>query len=606
MNILNKVKGLWIKYMFILTPSQKRWGIVVAIMTLLGAGMETLGVSAILPLIQVIMNPSVLSNNDFFARFFQIMNITNQLQMIWMVCAGVILIYVMKNSFLLFLTFIRSKYSCKVQRELSVEMMRSYLNRGYPFFLDINTGVILRGMTTSISGTYESLFNLFKILAEVLTIICICIYLFMLDSFLAICVMGLASMCLLLVMFGFKRWMQGCGEKEYKYNAAINKTLLQTFQGVKEVLVMHKQNYFTEKYEKQYIERQKPAISKVIATESPAYIIEAVCVTGLLIAVCAKANGIEDSTIFVSRLASFAVGAFRILPSLGRISSSFNQVVFYKPGLDETYDNFKEVRESKYNNDYEITNEKKEKKIISLSKELIVNSVKWTYNNQTDYVLDKLQLTIKKGQSVALIGQSGAGKTTLGDIILGLLKPQEGQVLLDNDTDIYKIPEQWSHIVGFVPQGIYLTDDTIRNNIGFGVDEDKIEDEKVWLALEQAQLKEFVEKLPQQLENVIGERGVRFSGGQRQRIAIARALYQNPDILVLDEATSALDNETERTVMEAIDKLQGNKTLIIIAHRITTVKNCDVIYEIKNGKAKKVDKKELFASNDVGEGIDEN
>ena len=223
-----------------------------------------------------------------------------------------------------------------------------------------------------------------------------------------------------------------------------------------------------------------------------------------------------------------------------------------------------------------------------------IRDVVWQYEGTEKKVLKGVNLIIKKGQSVAFIGQSGAGKTTLADIILGLLYPQQGKVLLDGEHDIHQIPTQWSKLIAFVPQTVYLMDDTIRNNVAFGVDEKEIIDEQIWSVLEQAQLKDFVEELPDGLDTLIGERGVRFSGGQRQRIAIARALYTNPDILILDEATSALDNETETAVMEAIERLQGHKTLIIIAHRLTTVKKCDMIYEIKNGVANAVDKRKLF------------
>ena len=190
-------------------------------------------------------------------------------------------------------------------------------------------------------------------------------------------------------------------------------------------------------------------------------------------------------------------------------------------------------------------------------------------------------MEIKKGDSVAIIGESGSGKTTLADILLGLYKPEEGEVLVDGQ-EIYLNLKQWAQIISFVPQNVYLLDDTIRENIVFG--QSKADDNRIWDALEQAQLKDFVRNLPEGLDTVVGEAGIRFSGGQRQRIAIARALYSQPDILLLDEATAALDNDTEAAVMEAIDSLKGKKTLIIIAHRLSTIKNCNKVYEVKNGK----------------------
>ncbi len=215
---------------------------------------------------------------------------------------------------------------------------------------------------------------------------------------------------------------------------------------------------------------------------------------------------------------------------------------------------------------------------------MAVQGVWWKYPEGERNVLEDASLVIHKGEAVAFIGESGAGKTTLADIILGLLHPQKGEVLLDG-TDIYSIPKRWAKTIGFVPQNVFLIDDTVRHNVAFGIYEDEIEDDKIIRALKSAQIYDFIQGLPHGLDTVVGESGVKFSGGQRQRLAIARALYDNPDILVLDEATSALDNETESAVMQSIDALKGTKTLIIIAHRLSTIQNCNKVYEVKDGKA---------------------
>lgn len=603
MNSLRNVQDVWKKYKFILTASQKRWGIVVVIMTFIGAVFETLGVSVIIPLVQVIMNPEMLLDNPYSASVIHALRLKSRAQLIMASGVAVILVYMGKNVFLFFLSYVRAKYACKVQRELSVEMMKSYLGRGYSFFLNSNTGTLLRGMTNSINGTYEALYYIFKIMAEIFTVACICVYILMMDAMLAFCVIALAVLCLLCVAFGFRKWMKKCGNLEYTLSAAINKILLQAFQGVKEVLVMNKQHYFVEKYEKQYIRRQYAVIGKTVAAESPSYLIEAVCVMGLIIAVCMKAMGTQDVTLLVSQLASFAVGAFRILPSLGRITNSFNQVIFYMLSLEDTYQNFKAVREAPAENKETDKIAKPEER--SFHEKIEVKNVTWKYDGSEKAVLNDVSLVIEKGQSVALIGQSGAGKTTLADILLGLLVPENGKIIMDGQYDIHQMRAAWSRIIAFVPQTVYLMDDTIRNNVAFGMDAEEIDEKQVWEALDQAQLKTFVEELPEGLDTLIGERGVRFSGGQRQRIAIARALYTNPDILVLDEATSALDNETENAVMEAIERLQGKKTLITIAHRLTTVRKCDILYEVKDGKVRQIDK-EAFWSGEADEGKSQN
>ena len=584
MNRLKSVKEVWHKYNYILTTAQRRWGIVVVLLTIVGALFETMGVSVILPLVQVMIAPQQLRENKAIAPIINYLGLGTDAELIWAIGIAVILVYLIKNVFLLFLSWIRVKYACKVQRELSTEMMDSYMKRGYVFFLNTSTGELLRGMRDSITNTYNALYQIFRLLAELLAIAFICAYIMISDITMAVCVILLAVICLLIVVLGFQKWVKKCGEIFYRYAAQINKTLLHTFQGIKEVLVMQRQQYFIDSYKKEYMKQQKGTIGQTVALESPAYLIEAVCVSGLIVAVCIRAINVENASALVPQLASFAVAAFRILPSLGRISSYFNQFMFCLPGINETYNNFKEVRGTGKKQNVIVNEYNAGENRGGFKNKLLIEGVTWRYPNTDADVLQNVSIDIEKGQAVAFVGKSGAGKTTLADIVLGLLPPQKGKVTIDGK-DIVEIPKEKSKMVGFVPQNVNLLDDTVRRNVAFGISDKEIDDTLVWNALEQAQLKETIEKCADGLDTVIGERGVRFSGGQRQRFAIARALYNNPDILILDEATSALDTETETAVMEAIDALQGNKTLIIIAHRLSTIKNCDKIYEIADGKA---------------------
>lgn len=593
MQQIRAFKEIWDKYMFILTSKQKIWGSVLLVMTIIGALFETLGVSVILPLVQVMITPEVLYENKIIIYFQEVFQIQmNQTTLVWLVGIFVAMVYIVKNVYLFLVSYFRARYGCKVQRELSVEMMQAYMRRGYLFFLNSTTGELLRGMRDSVSNTYEGLYQILRALAEIFTVICICIYVMISDATMAVCVICLAIICLLSIVLGFKKWTKRSGEITFKYDALISKTLLQAFHGIKEVLVMHRQNYFVDVYKEQYIKRQTGIIGKTVALESPAYLIEGTCVVGLLIAVCFKATNTQDAANLVPQLAAFAVAAFRIMPSLGRISSSVNSFIICIPGINETNNNLKKVRENK---DIEI--DVKEMPSIESTSEfnwndIVVNNISWCYSDAGKKILDEVSISIEKGKSVAFVGPSGAGKTTFADILLGLLKPQSGQIMIGG-VDISELAPIWKNIIGFVPQNAYLLDDTVKNNVAFGMAEVEIDEKSVWRALEEAQLKEFVESLPDGINTMVGERGTRISGGQRQRLAIARALYNNPDILVLDEATSALDTETEKAVMEAIDSLHGTKTLIIIAHRLTTIKNCDEIYKIDEGKAKKVRYEEL-------------
>lgn len=575
------------KLFFILTKTQKKWSVVIIILTLIGSFIETLGVSAMLPLVQVMLEPAELKKYTIVKVIMDFLHLKRDTQLIWLMGIAVIAVYVLKNIYLLFLSFVRVKYACKVQRELSVEMMESYMSRGYLYFVKTSTSSLLRGMNESIGYMYLALFQTFRLLAEILTIACICIYIMVTDVGMAIVVGTLAFVCLISVVVVFRKWTQRCGETNYHYVAKINQILLQAFQGIKDVLVMQRQKFFVGLYEKNFIKRQKSLIGQAISTEGPAYLIEGMCVSGLIMAVCIKTMNANSTAMLVPELAAFAVAAFRILPSLGRISLNVNQIILCMPGVNDTYENLKEVRNAKK------TLSKTEKYSVGkFENEICLKNVSWKYPEGEKNILDKINLTIKRGEAVAFVGSSGSGKTTLSDIILGLLTPQDGEVLIDG-INISNRNVDWNNTIGFVPQNAYIMDDTIRNNVAFGVNEEDINDEMIWRALEQAQLKNFIEELPDGLYTLVGERGVRFSGGQRQRVVIARALYYNPDILILDEATSALDSETEGAIMDAIEKLQGEKTLIIIAHRITTIQNCDIIYKVENGSVKTCKYEEL-------------
>ena len=575
---------VWKKYMYILTPAHKCWGVVVFICSLLGAISELLGVSVILPLVQAMLNIEELKKNVIIDKIIKFLNLKYDNQILLIIIILVIIVYILKNIFLFLVTYIRTKYTFKVKRELSIKMIYSYISKGYNFFRTNNIAVLLRGCSDSIGEFTDIIFAFFSMISDILLILCIFTFMVRLDYIMAFGVIGVAIICFLLIIIMFRKRMQVAGKSAFEKKAICTKWLHQIFYGIKELLVMNKVDVFVQHYEDAYSARQKAEVKQSIASSSPTFIIEGVCVSGIMLALGIRLFSIEDATTYVATLAAFAVGAFRILPSVGRLSANFNYIVFRTFYVTEVYESMIVANElEEKNNENAITNASKDFK-KKFDKELLIKDVSYHYPDGDEYVLDDVTINIKKGESVALVGPSGAGKTTLADIILGLFTPQKGRVYVDG-IDIFEHKEIWSNIVSFVPQDVYLIDDSIRRNVCFGVLDQDIDDKKVWRALEQAQMKEYVENLKDGLDTVIGDRGIRFSGGQSQRLAIARALYNDPDILVLDEATSALDNETETAVMEAIDALQGQKTMIIIAHRLTTIKNCDHIYEIKDGKA---------------------
>ena len=485
-------------------------------------------------------------------------------------------------------------------------MLQTYMKRPYTYFINTNSARILKGVESDVDGVYAIFDNGFRLIAELTTSVFIGIFLVYIDPIMAVGILFIAIVTMLIILFGFKGHLVRLGHQQRELSMQLGKKAGQAIWGYKEIKVMQRADNFIETYEKSAENARKINISFNFMSALPEKIISVVCISGMIVLVCIRLLMEGDMASFIPKLAVFAVAAFRIIPAISRISVRINSILFYRPYLAATYENVTEVREyEKQQDKYKIDNSVDENVVkitlltgdkYSFKKELKVDNVWWKYDNAENAVLKNLSMTIHKGESVGFIGASGAGKTTLADVILGLMRPQEGQVFIDG-IDVYTIPKQWSRIIGYVPQVVYLTDESIKNNVAFGIPDNEIDEAMIWNALEQAQLKTFVEQLPEKLETRVGERGVKFSGGQRQRVAIARALYCNPEILVLDEATSALDNETEKAVMESIDALQGKKTLIIVAHRLSTIMNCDSVYEIKDGIACKRDKKDILKSN---------
>jgi len=386
----------------------------------------------------------------------------------------------------------------------------------------------------------------------------------------------------------FEKKISQIGAEQQKISASMIKWVNQGLGASKEVKVSGKEDFFINAYTKQSQLSANNSRYMNVLDLVPRLFIETLLVSIVLITMLIIVFQDTDTTYLVSTMALFAMAAFRLMPSINRIVSLITTIRYSQPALKVVYRDLFEEKE-------EVSIIKKDLYAIYKGKKTFNDSIElqnltFKYPNQNELSVKDISLTIPIGKSVAFIGESGAGKTTLIDIMLGLFRPEKGRILVDGK-NLEEQKEVWQKKIGYIPQSIYLSDDTIRRNVAFGIDDAHIDDQEVWRALQQAQLKEFVEALPGQLDAAVGERGVRLSGGQRQRIGIARALYHNPEILFMDEATSALDNETEKGIMRAIDGLKGEKTLIIIAHRLTTIENCDLVFKINKGRLAGVENK---------------
>lgn len=583
-NNLLAIKRIFVQITTILTEKQKKNAIIVCISMIMVSLLELLSISMIYPFLSVMMDAEAMRNTWYIAWVYKIDPNIRLENVILILGVNIIIVFVVKNITILYFSYLQHKFTAQFSAEASTLMLSSYMKRPYEYFINHNSADLLRGVSTDVGATHTELLSIFQFIGETLTVLMLAVYLFITSWEIALGAMILALFCLLGIVFGFKARIKKAGKLYREAHASMNKYSLQAIHGIKEITVSNKRDNFVRQYSISAKKLAKTSLTYNFIGACPERLIEGVCMSGFIGIVCIRILMGVDIKSFIPVLGAFAMGAFKILPSISKISNRINTIIFYQPGLQHCYDNITEARNLEEKMRVLQTEHIGVDTDTRFKNELSVNNITWKYTASEKDVLKELSLIIHKGESVAFIGASGSGKTTLADIILGLFKPQEGNIMMDG-VDIHSIPHIWSKVISFVPQSVYLVDDTIRANIAFGIEAEKISDDKIWQSLEQAQMAEFVRTLPQGLDTIVGERGVRFSGGQKQRIAIARALYDDPDILVLDEATSALDTETETAVMEAIDALHGQKTLIIVAHRLTTIKNCDKVYEIVNGVA---------------------
>lgn len=587
-------RTIFIQLRYVLDKGQRQGALVVLLCMIMSSGMELLGVSAIYPFLQMALDADAIQKKWYVKCIRSVEPDISKKSVLIIIGIAIMLIYIIKNLLLLLSAYVQNRYAANMQRENSIKVLDAYLKRNYEFFLNTNSSIILRGIGADVSGVYLILLCCFTMVSEVLNVILLGIFLFIIDPFITVSAMLLAGAAFLVIVFGFKGKMMRAGQNMRQAGVLKSKYSYQAVMGIKEITVLDRRKPFIDNFRDAAELEAKTSLTNGFLTACPDRILEGVCIAGFMGIVCIEIVLGKDLNTFIPLLGTFAMGAFRILPSIAKLSSRINSIVFSSPCLQSTYDNLKEISQYEEENGGAFEEGKTYiNERISFQNCLEIKNISWKYLNAQNSVLQGLSLTIHKGESVAFIGASGAGKTTLADVIMGLLRPQAGSVEMDG-IDIFSIPHQWSRVIGYVPQSVFLIDDSVRSNVAFGLKKEDVSDDKIWVALEEAQLKEFVEGLPHGLDTIVGERGVKFSGGQRQRIAIARALYENPDILVLDEATAALDTETENAVMESIDALQGSKTLIIVAHRLTTIRNCDKIYEIKDGVAVERRKEEVL------------
>ena len=579
------------KLRYILTRKEKIKLVFLLFMLIIGSFLELLGVGVFVPFIEIIMDPAAILENEILKWLYMFFHEPSIEVFLTYVSLGICGIYIIKNIYLGIMQNCILKFSYNIRMNIAVKLLKTYMSESYTFHLSKNIAELQRCLTND-TGQFMTFINSsLQLLAEAAVCIAIGLYLFDTSHSITVAVVGILIVCVGAFSIVSKKVSTKLGLQNQMYNAKLFQWINQSLGGIKEIKVLHREKYFIDVYQDNYKKLIKGAKNNELLATIPKYIVEAMAITGLLLAVIVKMFfGRREIAGFIPQLSAFAVAAFRLLPSVGKINSYVNSIMYSVPSVDLIYKDLKEIENCRC---VEIE-ETSGKTYLNFEDKINVRDLTYFYPNTENPVLQKVRLEIKKGETIALVGASGAGKTTLADIMLGVLEPQIGDVTIDG-VSIYENMENWHSQLGYIPQTIYLSDDTIKNNVAFGVAAEKIDENAVKEALRKAQLLEFIETLDDGMDTFVGDRGIRLSGGQRQRIGIARALYHDPEILVLDEATSALDQETENAVMESIENLKGSKTMIIIAHRLTTIRNADKVYEVKNAEVIERNKEDIIS-----------
>lgn len=577
-NLLQKINQIFDK-------KQKRQLVLLGFMIFIGGFLETLGVSTMIPVVTVLLTPQkvqeYIDKYEVLGNICAVFHITSVNQVAVSLLLFLMAVYVIKNVYLLFLVYRQNTFITQNRNNMISRVMAEFLNRPYEQYLGADIPTVFRITDSDIPQTFALMLAVLSLASEVVVSCLIFLVLLIQNVKMTLFVMFVFGVLTLVIVKVLKPRLNQIGARNQAIQSRIAKWRIQATYGLKDVKVLNREEFFVRNYYETGKIGANVARNYAVLNNTPRLLIETIFIVSMLSYIAIYINGGGDVSEMMTTIATFGVAAIRVLPSVNRINTYITEIAYATPSLNFVYENLQQGMKTDAMLAERRANSQKEK--LKLDDKIELNHISFHYPDSDKNIFTDAHMVVPRGKSVGIMGSSGAGKSTIVDILLGLLHAQEGQITCDG-VDIFKNYESWLAQIGYIPQSIYLIDESIRDNIAFGIDADKIDEKRIWEVLEEAQLKEFIEELPEGLDTTIGDRGIRLSGGQRQRIGIARALYHNPEILVFDEATSALDNETEAAVMEAVNSFHGKKTMVIIAHRLNTIEKCDIIYKVENEK----------------------
>lgn len=552
---------------------------IILLLMFVAAALEVVGIGMIPAFVAIVADPERVMQVDWLHSMLKTLEITSERDLLLWGGGAMVGIFIIKSIYTITFNYFESQFIFSRQYILTHRLMRSYMQAPFVFHLKRNTAELLRNATQEVNVFIKAVVaKLLKITREAVMALGILIFLFVMEPLISLLVVSLSVLGAGAFIAFNRKKMKKYGEEQQERRGEMIKALNQGLGGIKDARVLNREDNFIEKFR---FEAKRSTILKAyirFIQQVPRPVVETTAVLGMLLVSVLLVWQNRSMSAIIPILSLFAMATVRLMPTIQQIASLYTSLRYNIVSINPLYDDLKELEKfnTRFNEDRSDNNK------LGFNNEIRIRNLSYHYPNSTEQALNGVSFDIEKGEAVAFVGASGAGKTTMVDIILGLLEPDEGGICVDGKNIAENI-SAWQKNVGYIPQSIYLSDETLRANVAFGIPKDDVDNTKVMEAIKRAQLEALVERLPDGLDTIVGEHGTRLSGGQRQRLGIARALYHNPSVLVMDEATSSLDNITEKQIMKAIESLKGDHTLIMIAHRLTTVKNCDKLYFMEEG-----------------------
>ena len=551
---------------------------ILVIFTFIAAILESIGLAAFIPIIEFVSGESVIG----IGKYFENLNITGLINInpIFILVGILFIIFLIKNFYLSFFYWYESKFVFQAKANVINNLFRNYIFKDYNFHVNKNSSKLISNLTVETDIFENCLSLLITIIVESILLIILFAFIFFLNPFVSIILFLFSFFFLYSTYIILRKRTKKLGGDRVEVDAIRQKTLQQSFNGIKEIIVFDNREYFVRYFGKLIDNIKSFVIKFTFINKLQKILVEMFVIISIIFFIILLVNQGYDYSKITALIGVYLIAIIKIIPSINKTVMAVNYLQYASKSLQTlNQEMYFKIQKNK------VSEKLSEKSKINFNQKINFIDVSFKYSEKN--ILENINFELKKNSFVGLIGETGSGKSTLSNLMLGLYEPSSGQILSDGD-DIFKNPKSYQSLIGYVPQNIFLLDDTIKNNIAFGIDEENIIEKNIIETIKYSSLENFVNKLPNKLNQFVGERGIKISGGEKQRIGIARALYRNPKLLILDEPTSALDGNTEKKIINEIESLKNNTTIFLITHKMENLKNADYIFKIENNKLVKI------------------